>query len=174
LEFLSPSFPLDLTAKLPSSARLLIMNVTIQKGTLGDLDSIVEFQLEMARESEGTELDRNTVTEGVRNGLGDEARALYLVAHDEGGKAIGSLMLTKEWSDWNNSPYYWIQSVYVSPEYRRKGVFRALFEKAKEKAREEGAAAVRLYVDRHNEKAQAVYNSLGMHECHYLMYELDS
>ena len=81
-------------------------------------------------------------------------------------------MLTQEWSDWNNAPYYWIQSVYVRPASRRQGVFRELFDFARVIAESEQAGALRLYVDKHNTVAQKVYASLGMHDSHYLMYEL--
>lgn len=85
---------------------------------------------------------------------------------------MGSLMLTQEWSDWNNAPYYWIQSVYVRPECRRQGVFTELFEFARVIAESDNASALRLYVDKHNTVAQKVYESLGMRDSHYLMYEL--
>jgi len=84
----------------------------------------------------------------------------------------GSLMLTTEWSDWSNCNYYWIQSVYVRLESRHQGVFKELFDFAKTIAQSEGAGALRLYVDRNNINAQKVYQSLGMRESHYLMYEL--
>ena len=80
-------------------------------------------------------------------------------------------MLTREWSDWNNGWYWWIQSVYVMPEYRDQGIFRAMYTKVIEMAKEQNITQVRLYVDRHNTNAQKVYQKLGMEECHYLMYE---
>lgn len=126
----------------------------------------------MAKESEGTELDYETVREGVKAGIADDSKATYLVARNDNNEILGSLMLTTEWSDWNNCNYYWIQSVYVRPENRHQGVFKELFDFAKAIALSEGGSALRLYVDRNNLNAQKVYLSLGMHESHYLMYEL--
>ena len=80
-------------------------------------------------------------------------------------------MLTREWSDWTNRWYWWIQSVYVRPEYRGKGAYRAMYAKIKEMAGEAGVTQIRLYVDKTNYRAQEVYKKLGMDECHYLMYE---
>jgi len=137
-----------------------------------DTETLVQFQLAMAQESEGTQLDYVTVREGVKNAIEDESKAIYLIARNEDNEAIGSLMLTTEWSDWNNARYYWIQSVYVHPEYRRQGVFRELFEFARVIAENDNAGALRLYVDKENIVAQKVYQSLGMHDSHYLMYEL--
>lgn len=148
------------------------MKYQISVAEIQDTETLVQFQLAMAQESEGTQLDYVTVREGVKNAIEDESKAIYLIARNEDNEAIGSLMLTTEWSDWNNARYYWIQSVYVHPEFRRQGVFRELFEFARVIAENDNAGALRLYVDKENIVAQKVYQSLGMHESHYLMYEL--
>ena len=148
------------------------MKYQISVAEMQDTETLVQFQLAMAQESEGTQLDYVTVREGVKNAIEDESKAIYLIARNEDNEAIGSLMLTTEWSDWNNARYYWIQSVYVHPEFRRQGVFRELFEFARVIAENDNAGALRLYVDKENIVAQKVYQSLGMHESHYLMYEL--
>lgn len=148
------------------------MKYQISVAEMQDTETLVQFQLAMAQESEGTQLDYVTVREGVKNAIEDENKAIYLIARNEDNEAIGSLMLTTEWSDWNNARYYWIQSVYVHPEFRRQGVFRELFEFARVIAENDNAGALRLYVDKENIVAQKVYQSLGMHDSHYLMYEL--
>ena len=147
-------------------------NYKIDVANIEDTETLVKFQLAMAKESEGTELDYETVREGVKAGIAYDGKATYLVARDENNEVLGSLMLTTEWSDWNHCNYYWIQSVSVRPECRHQGVFKELFDFAKAIAQSEGAGALRLYVDRNNFSAQKVYQSLGMHESHYLMYEL--
>ena len=136
----------------------------------GEIRDIAQFQVDMAQESEGTVLDIDTLIPGVTAAVEDPVKGTYLVAK-EGDRTIGSLMLTKEWSDWNNSYYWWIQSVYVSPGHRRKGVYRQLYAKAKEMARADGATQIRLYVDKTNQQGLKTYQALGMHESHYLMYE---
>ena len=148
------------------------MKYQISVAEMQDTETLVQFQLAMAQESEGTQLDYVTVREGVKNAIEDESKAIYLIARNEDNEAIGSLMLTTEWSDWNNTRYYWIQSVYVHPEFRRQGVFRELFEFARVIAENDNAGALRLYVDKENIVAQKVYQSLGMHDSNYLMYEL--
>ncbi len=149
-----------------------MMKYRIDTATPDDTETIVQFQLDMALESEGTKLEYATVREGVKAAIDDNTKALYLLAHDEHDEVVGSLMLTQEWSDWNNAPYYWIQSVYVRPAFRRQGVFRELFDFARVIAESEQAGGLRLYVDKHNTVAQKVYASLGMHDSHYIMYEL--
>lgn len=124
----------------------------------------------MALESEGLVLDGDVVAKGVKAALEDESKGIYIIAETE-GKNIASLMITREWSDWNNGWYWWIQSVYVVPEFRSKGVFKAMYAKVGEFAAQEQVLQVRLYVDKTNTNAQRVYQRLGMEECHYLMYE---
>ena len=92
----------------------------IVRGEMGDIESIVQFQADMAMESEGCLLDVEKLTKGVTAAMHDEMKGIYWVAKVD-GKAIGSLMLTREWSDWNNEWYWWVQSVYVKPEYRKHG-----------------------------------------------------
>lgn len=145
----------------------------IDKASFDDATAIAQFQVNMAMESEGTELNFKQVLRGVTMGLGDPAKGTYLVAYNDQAQAVASLLITREWSDWNCAWYWWIQSVYVLPEYRRQGVYRAMYKRVKDMARENEVATVRLYVDRTNRKGLSTYQALGMQESHYLLYEED-
>ena len=145
-------------------------DINITYGTLDDINAIVQFQMDMAFESEGTILNKNSLEKGVGAALKDADRGRYLVAKVK-EEVVGSLMLTREWSDWNNCWYLWVQSVYVVPTHRGKGIYTAMYQKVKDIAHEEGIRQIRLYVDKDNTNAQRVYNQLGMTECHYLMFE---
>lgn len=147
-----------------------MINYQVSTGTQEDIAAIAQFQVDMAKESEGTILNSERVLAGVTAAMNDVAKGTYLVARVN-GEAISSLMLTREWSDWTNRWYWWIQSVYVKPEYRGKGAYRAMYAKIKEMAAEQGVTQIRLYVDKTNISAQKVYQKLGMQECHYYMYE---
>ena len=146
------------------------LDLTITRGKASDIEAIVRFQADMAMESEGTMLDMDRLTLGVTSAINDEQKGTYLVARAN-DTPIGSLMVTREWSDWNNMWYWWIQSVYVMPEYRNQGVYRAMYANLKDMAKENGVSQVRLYADRTNLSAQQVYQRLGMTESHYLMFE---
>lgn len=134
-----------------------------------DARTIIEFQQAMARETEEVELDLQTVTRGVQAVFDDPARGRYFVA-DAGGRVVASLLITYEWSDWRNGVVWWIQSVYVDPEFRGRGVYAGLYAHVKAAA---GASVrgIRLYVDRRNTRAQEVYRRLGMDGEHYLVFE---
>lgn len=142
----------------------------VVRGEACDVESIVQFQADMAMESEGAILDMEKLRKGVANAMLDESKGIYWVAKVD-GNAIGSLMLTREWSDWNNEWYWWVQSVYVKPEYRKHGVYRAMYATLKDEAKASNVSQIRLYVDKTNHPAQIVYHQLGMHESHYLMFE---
>ena len=134
-------------------------------------EAIARFQVEMAMESEGLALDCECVRRGVQAVFADEAKGRYVVAQSD-GQIVGCLMITREWSDWRAAWYWWIQSVYVSPLYHGRGIYRAMYGYVLSQAKCEGVSQVRLYVDRGNTAAQAVYQKLGMAECHYLLYEV--
>lgn len=132
---------------------------------------LVDFNLAMARESEDKGLDPERLARGVANLLDMPADGFYLVG-EIGGQPAGSLMVTYEWSDWRNGRFWWIQSVYVAPAWRRRGVYRALHDRVRELARADGrACGIRLYVERDNRGAMATYAALGMQETHYRLYE---
>ena len=144
-----------------------------------DRDLIVRFNRAMARETEGRDLDEATIVAGVEALLADPSKGRYLLAERQepaaksGGHAevAGQLMVTAEWSDWRNGHVWWIQSVYVAPAHRRRGVYRMLHEHVRETGRAEGVVGLRLYVDRGNLTAQDTYGVLGMNESRYIMYE---
>ena len=145
----------------------------VRRATLQDLDVLVEFNSAMALESEGKTLDRRRLGDGVAALFDGDDRGFYLVAEAEGG-VVGQLLVTYEWSDWRNAYFWWIQSVYVDSEWRRRGVYRRLHEYVLDQARLRGdVCGVRLYVDRENHVAQQVYASLGMERSHYDMFEID-
>lgn len=145
-------------------------DITVRPGRASDAARIALFNLRMAEETEGLRLNPQTLEKGVKAALADAGKASYLVA-EIAGEVVGCLMLTREWSDWRNGDLWWVQSVYVDPEHRRRGAFRALFAAAESAARQAGAVGLRLYVERENAAAQAVYKSLGMLDTHYLVME---
>lgn len=145
--------------------------VVVREARLEDHALLCEFNQIMAEESEGRRLDEATLARGVSAVLADRAKGFYLVA-ERGGRVVGQLMVTFEWSDWRNGLFWWIQSVYTDPSARRTGVYRALHERVVELATASGeACGVRLYVEVENQGARATYERLGMKPCRYGMYE---
>src|SRR6187402_3307238 len=131
------------------------MNIRIATET--DTPDLVEFNRAMALETEGKHLDPDVLSKGVAAVFPDAQKGFYVVAEDE-GSVVGCLLITFEWSDWRNGWFWWIQSVYVRPEARGHGVYRALHRSVLDEARaQEDVCGVRLYVDQENHGAQATY-----------------
>src|SRR5262245_25952289 len=130
--------------------------LSVRAAVPADAAVIAEFNRRLALETEHKALDPATLAAGVAAALADPDRARYFVAED-GGAVVGQLMLTREWSDWRNGWIWWIQSVYVSHEARRRGAFRALYEHARAAGVAEGVVGLRLYVEQDNHAAQEVY-----------------
>lgn len=143
----------------------------IRLANQGDLETLVQFNIAMADESEGKGLDPERLRKGVIGLLQSDRDGFYLIAERE-GKPVGSLMVTYEWSDWRNGRFWWIQSVYVLPSCRRQGVYSELHERVRQLALEDGGACgIRLYVEHENHGAMATYEALGMIRTHYRLYE---
>jgi ribosomal protein S18 acetylase RimI-like enzyme len=147
------------------------MPLAIRRATKADLDVVVDFNRRLAEESEGKMLDVAVLKAGVAQALADAQKALYFLAEDS-GLVVGQTMITTEWSDWRNGWFWWIQSVYVRAEARRRGVFRALFEHISKAARQDSSViGLRLYVDHENHSAQETYRRMGMVEAGYFVLE---
>jgi GNAT superfamily N-acetyltransferase len=146
--------------------------MNIRNATGDDAAVITDFNIRLALESEDLQLELSTVTQGVATLLKDPSKGIYLVAETPGAGLVGQVMITYEWSDWRNGNIWWIQSVYVKPEFRGAGVFKALFDQVERRARESGVVcALRLYMDKHNDKARRAYAKMGMHEGAYVVFE---
>ena len=143
----------------------------VRKATSDDVTSIVDFQLLMAKETEEILLDKKTVTNGVTAVLNDNSKGQYYVAEvDE--KIVSSLLTTFEWSDWRDGTILWIQSVFVLPAFRRKGIYRAMYSHIKKEVlKNPNLKGIRLYADKSNYPAQETYKILGMNADHYVTFE---
>ena len=145
--------------------------IAIRRAGAHDAQALIDFNCAMALETERKELLPEVIGAGVRALLANPAAGFYLVAETD-GRVVGALMLTKEWSDWRNGSFWWIQSVYVRPEHRRRGVYRQLYGHVQRLAANDSAVCgFRLYVERENSAAQSVYRALGMGETHYRVFE---
>lgn len=146
-------------------------NIEIRLASAIDADALVRFNRAMALETEDKALAEAIVDRGVRAVFDEPRRGFYVVAESDAG-IVAALMVTFEWSDWRDADFWWIQSVYVAPDFRRRGVYRRLYEFVRGQARHAGTVCgIRLYVEKENVAAQRVYESLGMSQSAYLMYE---
>lgn len=146
-------------------------DLRIREARRNDAATIIEFELAMARETEELTLDREILSRGVAALFENPFLGRYFVAESE-GRVIASLMITYEWSDWRNGMVWWIQSVYTVPEFRRRGVYAALYSHIRAQVEPDpGIRGIRLYVDTRNVPAQQVYARLGMEGEHYKVFE---
>ncbi len=164
--------------------------IEVRDGVRDDLEVLVKFNIALALESEDRLLESGVVRSGVLAVLASRDHGFYLVAEAKPSESstlskieprtvepvhrnvVGSLMVTTEWSDWTNGTYWWVQSVYVRPEFREQGVYRTLYNAAKKNARKSpGVRGCRLYVEGENRIARKVYRQLGMRETNYRIFE---
>ncbi len=145
--------------------------IAIRSATPADEEIVVDFNCRLASESESKQLDRPTVQLGVRTILSNPQHGRYFLA-SVGDRIVGQMMHTWEWSDWRNGEIWWLQSVYVHPDFRRQGVFRSLIQHLQvEAAASPNVVGLRLYVEEHNTSAQATYERLGLKLAGYVVME---
>jgi GNAT superfamily N-acetyltransferase len=156
------------------------MATHIREATAADVPLLARWAVAMAGESEGRPLELAAVSAGIAAAVADPARGRVLVAMREAPAAgrevvavpAGTLMLTREWSEWRNGWWWWIQSVYVPPEHRRQGVFASLYRHVEAEARAlPDVVGLRLYVDRGNRAAASTYAALGLVDSGYALLE---
>ncbi len=152
--------------------------VQVRHATMADARRIAAFNAALAKETESRELVPPILRSGVEALLRDPQKGWYAVAESGGDVPqpiiVGQVLITYEWSDWRNGSFWWLQSLYVEPAYRRQGTFRRLYDYVYEQAcaTSEQVCGLRLYVERDNEHAQDVYTHLGFQETPYKMLEM--
>ncbi len=152
-------------------------HIFVRLGTVADLETIISFSMAMAWETERRLLDHHRLRQGILAVLNNPEHGFFLVAECANGipgHIIGQLMITYEWSDWRNGVFWWVQSVYVDPSWRRQGVYRLLHQSIIQQAQNsEKVCGVRLYVEHRNRAAQSVYRQVGMSPSGYVVFEQD-
>ena len=149
------------------------VDYSIRVANHADAEVIAECNAMMAEETEQRGLDKSILLAGVRALLQDPGKGVYYLAEHD-GRVVGQLMITCEWSDWRNGLFWWIQSVYVAADLRRKGVYRALHRHVEAAARRKpDVCGIRLYVESENAAAQKAYHQLGMVRTGYFVFETD-
>ena len=128
--------------------------------------------MKMAFETEDTQLNVDTLKQGVSRVLLNNYHGFYLIV-SLGEIPISCSMILFEWSDWRAKEVIWIHSLYVLSEHRSKGVFKALYAHliGLINAHPENYAGIRLFVEKSNINAQHVYRKIGMTAEHYDLYE---
>ena len=148
----------------------MVTDIFVREAEQSDVSTLIEYNLSLADETESISLDKNILRLGIEKAL-ELNNCRYLVAELD-NKIVGQTMLTSEWSDWRNGVIWWMQSVYVNPDYRKRGVFQSILkyiENLAEKTPE--VKALRLYVMDDNQIARRAYQNLGIKNSSYLVYE---
>ena len=147
------------------------MTIDIRNATTADASSIVDYNNRLAEETEARSLDPELVGPGVEAIIADFSKGRYWVAV-VADQIIGQIAVTYEWSDWRNGMMWWISSVYVDSDYRRRGVYSSLHRHVESQAKSDPEViGIRLYVEKENKKAQETYKKLGMDMTKYRIME---
>ena len=149
------------------------MAIIVRDARPDDRPVLVDYNARLALETESKALDPAVLDRGVARALAEPDRLRYWVAEDdETGRVVGQAAVTREWSDWRDGWLWWLQSVFVDADSRKRGVFRALLDAIRSEARAApGVIGIRLYVEAANLRAQQTYRTLGLKPGGYEVYE---
>ena len=145
--------------------------IEVREANLTDAQSIIQFQKNMALETEDVLLNQVILEEGVYHVFSNPNMAKYYVAEVD-KVVIACLLVCYEWSEWRNGIILWVESVYVSKAHRGKHAYSTMYRYLQSMVSEDPQLkGIRLYVEKSNHIAQKVYENLGMDGDHYKMYE---
>jgi ribosomal protein S18 acetylase RimI-like enzyme len=142
---------------------------TIRDAIRADIDTLVAFTLQEAREAEGAEKAVHGVTRGVSAPFDDRRLASYWVAETADHQVVASISVVTEWSNFHGGDYWWIQSLFVAPEHRGSRLVDALINHVARAAGTAGALELRLYAHNSNHRALRAYQRCGFTVAPYVI-----
>ena len=147
----------------------------IRDGIMEDLNPVIQMQMDLAYETEnGLKLNKNKLKLGVEKCLLDNdnnnLKPFYIVASID-NNIVGFIGISPEWSDWWGTEYWWVISIFVKSQYRRKGVATKLFQYVLNKSKMKNIQTVNLRVEKLNANAIAFYKTIGfvIDDSHHVM-----
>lgn len=146
----------------------------IRPAAHADIETLVDFTVREASEAEGVTLDRTEAMRGVRGAFQQPPLARYWVAETADGRIAASASIVTEWSNFHGGFYWWIQSVFIAPEHRGRGLIELLLDHLARMAEAGGALALRLYAHSANHRALHAYQRCGFVEAPYTILTLQS
>jgi ribosomal protein S18 acetylase RimI-like enzyme len=105
----------------------------------------------------------NTVKQqaGLRAIISDASKGHFLVTRDDAGKAIACVSLLYLISTAEGGKVALLEDMVVHPDYRQKGVGKALLKEAISFAKQQICSRITLLTDHDNHSAQSLYEKLG-------------
>ncbi len=144
--------------------------ILVREACASDISTLIEYNRALADETENISLDKDILRLGIEKAL--ELKECHYFVAELDGKIVGQTMITSEWSDWRNGVMWWMQSVFVHPDHRKRGVFQSIFMHIESLAgKNPEVKALRLYVMQDNQAGRSAYQNLGMDDSGYVVYE---
>lgn len=83
------------------------------------------------------------------------------------GASAGYALVSKTFSHEAGGTVWWLEELYILPEYRGKGLGRSYFDFIEKAAAENGVRRLRLEVEPDNTRAAKLYSDLGYKPLNY-------
>jgi GNAT superfamily N-acetyltransferase len=136
------------------------MALLIRKATAADAPQILAFIHALAEYEKAPDAVEATVADLVREGFGPTPRFHCLLAESDDQPA-GYALYFHTYSTWTGHPGLHLEDLFVLPEFRGKGVGKALIAAVAARARAEDCRRLEWAVLDWNQPAIDFYRSLG-------------
>jgi len=140
----------------------------IRAAVAADLDALVAFTLSEALEAEGRSLNPFDARRGVAAAFATPPKARYWVV-DTIGQLVAATSIVTEWSNFRGGDYWWMQSLYIVPGHRGRGLVDLILAHLVQAASAAGALDLRLYGHDSNARALRAYQRFGFRPAPYLI-----
>ena len=146
-------------------------NISVRKAVPADLDTLFQLYIDNGGGKIGQK--RDLLWNGLRKLVSSPDLGFHIVAEAE-GEVVGMLRICFEWSPYRDGTFWWIENVYVVPDWRRKGVYSAMHKHIQSEADADPTiCGIRLYTDEDNHGARRTYESVGMNGYMMEFFEID-
>ena len=145
--------------------------ISVRKAVPADLDTLFQLYIDNGGGKIGSK--RDLLRNGLRKLVSSPDLGFHILAEAE-GRVVGMLRICFEWSPYRDGTFWWIENVYVVPNWRRKSVYSTMHKHIQSEADADPTiCGIRLYTDEDNHGARRTYKSVGMNGYMMEFFETD-
>ncbi len=137
-------------------------NITLRRAGRADAEAVIGLIVALAEFENLPPPDAGARARLIEHGFGDSPQFEVLLAEAEGASGpVGYALLLQTYSTFLAQPTLYLEDVFVLPEYRKRGIGKALLRLAVRTAFERGCGRMEWTCLDWNTNAQALYERMG-------------
>ena len=137
-------------------------NITIRRAERADAETVIGLIIALAEFENLPPPDAEAQARLIAHGFGPEPKFEVMLAEAEGAPSpVGYALLLQTYSTFLAQPSLYLEDVFVLPEYRKRGIGKALLRHCVRTAFERGCGRMEWTCLDWNTNAQALYERMG-------------